>query len=428
MYKRQPVYRRNEEQLAELKLNYDLLINELFHLLEFTSLVEFDPCFRNNSDSFYHFINTNGLGLNQTEEHDNNDTSASRRIRRRNIRGKPASDDDILKKISPLVDKKYEELKLRLSDNKGKKAIEVKHEVVQKKRKISKPKTLVKKQVKKEESPKPLPEIETEDVIGQKEEINSNNEDDSFYFTTSSEEESEDERPRKRKFPRLHLFVRPPRQTVTNPLHVVKSKYPSLSDFLESYKSLDEDISIEEYNHYISEQRTVFSKIRNGLENGALKYDSELDSLLPITVKDAMTFQSNRPEAVTYLYKEQKNHTFQDHLINQGVVMSKIFQDSRRARVSRARRVSQMIEQHFKHIAGAEERKHKEEERKRKALARMAIQAVKKRWVMAEKAIRVLKKDEEDQLKRIMGKEHLSKMLEQSTQLLGCLLYTSRCV
>lgn len=417
-----PVYRRNEEQLAELKLNYDLLINELFHLLEFTSLVEFDPCFRNSSDSFYHFISTNGLGLNQTEEQDKNDTSASRRIRRRNIRGKPAPDDDILEKISPLVDEKYEELKLQLSDNKSKKAIEVKHEVVQKKRKISKPKTVVKKQVKKEESPKPLPEIETDDVIGQKEEINSNNEDDSFYFTTSSEEESEDERPRKRKFPRLHLFVRPPRQTVTNPLHVVKSKYPSLSNFLESYKSLDEDISIEEYNRYISEQRTVFSKIRNGLENGALKYDSELDSLLPITVKDAMTSQPNRPEAITYFYKEQKNHTFQDHLINQGVVMSKIFQDSRRARVSRARRVSQMIEQHFKHIAGAEERKHKEEERKRKALARMAIQAVKKRWVMAEKAIRVLKKDEEDQLKRIMGKEHLSKMLEQSTQLLGAQL------
>ena len=47
---------------------------------------------------------------------------------------------------------------------------------------------------------------------------------------------------------------------------------------------------------------------------------------------------------------------------------------------------------------------------------------VKKRWNLAERAYKVLKKDEEDQLKRIQGKEHLSKMLEQSTQLLGAQL------
>lgn len=37
---------------------------------------------------------------------------------------------------------------------------------------------------------------------------------------------------------------------------------------------------------------------------------------------------------------------------------------------------------------------------------------------MAEKAYRILRKDEEEQLKRIEGKQHLSKMLEKSTQLL----------
>lgn len=46
-----------------------------------------------------------------------------------------------------------------------------------------------------------------------------------------------------------------------------------------------------------------------------------------------------------------------------------------------------MIEQHFKHVAGAEERKAKEEERHKKSLARFAVQAVKKDGIWLRRLI-----------------------------------------
>lgn len=66
--------------------------------------------------------------------------------------------------------------------------------------------------------------------------------------------------------------------------------------------------------------------------------------------------------------------------------MSRLFQETKKARLSRVRKITQMIEQHFRHIAGAEERRQKEEEKRLKTLARTAVQAVKRRWIVAEKA------------------------------------------
>ncbi|KAH9198740.1 SNF2 family N-terminal domain-containing protein [Zygosaccharomyces rouxii] len=416
--------RDNEKysNLAQLKFEYDLLSNELFHLKEYISLVEFDPSYVNDTESYNRFIQDQGLSLENVHLQNHKEPSVDIPVRRRNLRaatavggGSSSSPENgvgsWLKEVETLVRDKYEELGEQFDKGRS-----IKRPAVSKPKAVKKPKI----QNRAPKSPDgPLNErIEFDDM--HQEEFDGNS--DNYYFTTSSEDEDDNRRKPPRKKPRIKLVVNPPRQTVTNPVHVLKPHYKSLHNYLESFKSMDEDVSIEEYENYIKEQKDVFKAIRRGLENGALRYDPETDSIQPITTKEARLIQSHRPDPVTFFYKEQNLQTYQEYLINHGVYMSKLFQNSKKARIARARKVSQMIEQYFKHIAGAEERKAKEEEKRKKGLARAAMQAVKKRWTLAERAYKILRSDEEEKLKKIRGKEHLSKMLEQSTQLLGAQL------
>lgn len=415
-----------DEQIADLKFNYEVLINELFHLKEFTSLVEYDPCFRNSSESFEHFVKTSGLGLSKPAIDAVEDASASRRVRRRQSRRETIPEASCSEPVEGLIDERFHELECQMTNKKYKRQSPAIRELsAPKKRKAAvkveaPPKESIKKEEEKIAPPSP-PKLHHKSSSIDNEQVSDKGYNSMCYTTSSSEDEAENRRT-KRKRPRVNLIVNIPKQTVTNPLHVTKPEFGSLSEFLQSYKSLDEDMSIEEFNKFIEEQRRLFANIRKGLESGVLKYDPATDSIEPITLKDAAGVHAHRPEPITYFYKEQQQYTFQDHLINQGIVMSRAFQETKKARISRIRKITQMIEQHFRHIAGAEERRQKEEEKRLKTMARTAVQAVKRRWVTAEKAYKVLKKDEEDQLKKIQGKEHLSKMLEQSTQLLGAQL------
>ncbi|QLQ80691.1 hypothetical protein HG537_0E00440 [Torulaspora globosa] len=428
--KKKSISSKKVERLAQLRFEYELLANELFHLKEFMSLVEFDPSYENESESYRRFLVDDGVSLGSVEE----SGDGNGRVRRRQLRASTTTTVNeegngvVWAEVEPVVKAKYAELKRALEGG------HVKRDQVPMKRPRV-PKLAARKGSK---LPSPVSNGSSALSSSQKQgdhagsEVGPDSLEDSFddevyygqnieedyYFTTSSEEEPESRRQRQRKRPRINLVVHPPKQTVTNPLHVNKPQFTNLHEYINSFRSMDEDMSIEKYEHYIQEQKKVVTAIRKGLENGALRYDPDTDSVQPITTKEARLTQSHRPEPITYLYKEQNLQTFQDYLLNHGIFMSRLFQNNKKARIARARKVSFMIEQHFKHIAGAEERKAKEEEKHKRNLARAAMQAVKKRWTLAEKAYRVLLKDEEEHLKRIKGKEHLSKMLEQSTQLL----------
>lgn len=119
------------------------------------------------------------------------------------------------------------------------------------------------------------------------------------------------------------------------------------------------------------------------------------------------------------------DQTFQDHLISQGMAFARIHQQMRRLHQARGRKVAQMIEQHFRKKAGEKERLAREREQNLKRISRLAIQAVKKRWSQANKVYRILQQQKDEELKQIEGREHLSKMLEHSTQLLEAQLNRS---
>lgn len=407
----------NDNELLNWKLEYDLLTNELFHLVQFTSLYEFDPLYRNNETlSFQNFITERHLDLQDDNNYNDQELDKSNEYRRlkKRKRGLEVKNSytSIWKCLNDAVKLKYIELDNFLKDGK-----------INNKRKglvgmISQLDILPNYvcQLKDDQNT-----LSSKKIVQNYTQPNLDDDDnDDFYFTTSSEDDISTTRftKRRRKKQNIKLILHPPKQTVTNPLHIVKPEFDSLNEFLQSYKSLDEDLSLNEYNKYINEQKAVVYQIKKGLGNGALRIDFGTSSIQPITLKD-VTDTLKRDESITYFYKEQNKHTLQDHITNQGIFMSKLFQDFKKSKLSKTKKIAQMIEQHFKHIAGANDRKLKEDERRRKQLARMAMQAVKKRWAMGEKAFKVLKKDEEERLNRIKGKEHLSKMLEQSTQLLG---------
>lgn len=441
------------EQLANFKYKYDLLTNELFHLKEFMSLIEFDPSYCNDNENYRRFLQDEDLTLEsiQPPQNTSNDYSLEENpkrskmdgpVRRRQLRGSTSTaqvENSLWANVEVRVREKYDDLSRLLKSNDMSEMIAIdkaNQEVIGQ----SKVPKLAQKRTKKRDehhdvnghnpATKKQNTVKIEGNSHTETTIPSNSftieesgsESDHFYFTTSSEDEAQESTRSRRKRPRITLEVHPPRQTVTNPLHVNKSRFKNLHEFLSSFKYMEEDMTIEEYEKYIKEQAEILAAIRKGLERGALKYDPGTDSVVPITTKEARIIQSNKPDPISYFYKEQNLQTFQDYLLNHGVYMSKLFQNTKRARIARARKVSIMIEQHFRHIAGAEERKVKDEEKRKRALARAAMQAVKKRWTVAEKAYRVLRKDKEEQIKKIKGKEHLSKMLEQSTQLLGAQL------
>ncbi|CAK7902825.1 helicase Swr1p [[Candida] anglica] len=110
--------------------------------------------------------------------------------------------------------------------------------------------------------------------------------------------------------------------------------------------------------------------------------------------------------------------THQDILLSQGMAFSKLHQQARKQHQVRTRKVAQMIESYFKKKRGEKERLARERELNLKKISRLAVQAVKRRWVQASKVYRHLQQEEEEELKRIKGREHLSQMLEHSTQLL----------
>lgn len=441
-------------ELADLKYRFDVLSNELFHLKEYISLIDHNPKLNNETESYGKFLMRENLvvtdGLNADPL-----TNSRRGVIRRSHRHQAQQPTSVINETSgePLqgLDAVQAIVQQRFSSQANEIAQDISEEKSHTRAEKQKPKVKASKHsvpdthVKKEEHTVPISNKSIKAASSSNQPLKRKHEkiretpiikkddvddlptlhsehvpefDSDYYFTTSEEELEDSSRKSSRKRPRVKVSFSEPKQTITNPLHVVHPKFGSLTAYLDSFRSLDEDMTPEEYDNFIKELVIAVKHVKDGLRDGKLTYDVGTSSIQPVVTKDIKPIQHQRPDPISYIYKEQHKHVHQDYLVNQGVHMSKLFQSTRRARIARAKKVSQMIEQHFKHIAGAEERKIKEEEKHKKSMIRGIVQALKKRWNLAERAYRVLRKDEEEQLKRIQGKKHLSKILKHSTELL----------
>ncbi|CCG25940.1 Swr1 protein [Candida orthopsilosis Co 90-125] len=214
-----------------------------------------------------------------------------------------------------------------------------------------------------------------------------------------------------------------------------------LQNFLENYcktpiidesNAPDFKFTKEEFESINSQQiemfKTIWHKINidNTLEFNANKIERRKVIIPPVSnVKLNDPFR-NTSSVVPKMQGSNNDLTYQDHLLTQGMAFSRIHHQMRRQHLNRARKVASIVDQHFKKKKGEKERLLKEREQNLKKMSRVAMQAVKKRWNDAFKVYSIIQTAKEEELKKVKGREHLSQMLQHSTQLLEAQLTSSK--
>ncbi|ODV80148.1 snf family helicase [Suhomyces tanzawaensis NRRL Y-17324] len=209
---------------------------------------------------------------------------------------------------------------------------------------------------------------------------------------------------------------------------------PSLQNRLSNYLNnnlksaiLDEGsefVTPEEYEKILAQQEELLRKLfrKTQVDNTLQLHGDKIElrkAVLPQTnIKSTIDPFRSTGTVLPKIQGAPNNVTYQDHFLSQGMAFSKIHQQMRKQHQLRTRRVAQMIEQHFKKKKGEKDRLAKERELNLKKISRIAVQAVKKRWTQASKVYSFIQQQKEEELKQIKGREHLSQMLEHSTQLL----------
>lgn len=187
--------------------------------------------------------------------------------------------------------------------------------------------------------------------------------------------------------------------------------------------NLDYSNTMEEYQLVMQQQKEFFKLLhRKVSEEHSLELNGDKIEkrklALPQTNAKIQADPFRNTSSINPKVAGLTSATHMDNLVAQGVSFSKIHQQVRKQRQLRVRKIATMVDQHFKWKRGEKERIEREREQNLKKISRIAIQAVKKRWTQANKVYKFLQDQRDEELKKIKGREHLSHMLEHSTQLL----------
>ncbi|KAK7202856.1 SNF2 family N-terminal domain-containing protein [Myxozyma melibiosi] len=207
--------------------------------------------------------------------------------------------------------------------------------------------------------------------------------------------------------PKIRIKYSVPEPIVGQPDHVpAPPKFGlSVESYLNSFKSLDDDVDDVTFEKRIAEEAHLRQKIENAVSEGLI---SELSGMESIPQK-SLTKGFVAPK---------DHHSHYDHLISQAFFLSKLASDERRSHISRAKKIAGMVQTHFKKLSGADERERKAEEKRIRQLAKKTAVAVKRKWRLAEKVVRQRLEAQAKEKQRQAGKEQLNTILNQSTQLL----------
>lgn len=196
---------------------------------------------------------------------------------------------------------------------------------------------------------------------------------------------------------------------IKHPLHMATPKYGGLENYLNSFVSLDEDMSPEDRDRFVSDQIETRKRIADAKKRGLLR-DDEPGSLHGTPAPGDFKLQKFKDPI--------RRDTHEDYLVTHAIHFAKLLNDERRSHISKAKKVSQMIEHYFKRLEGAEEKEKKMAARRLKQLAKKTAQDVMKRWKLAEKVVQKRRLEALQQQQREKGKLQLNQILEQSAQLL----------
>ncbi|CDK24981.1 unnamed protein product [Kuraishia capsulata CBS 1993] len=379
-----------KDNLANIQLYNEELIDELFHLTHYTSLIYFnpqEPDINKETELYQEFAKDYPLWPASDDESSGRKRS-SRRVREDAVSPLKAEINGLVQKKRSLLEKQKPQTKPSTPQKK------------------SSPQKLVKGKT----PIKPVPkESESEQEESDESEESQN---------SSEEDEEEDTRPASRKI--ITKFTLP-RQSISHPSHVTEPNFSTLRQFLESYKSLDDDLSPEEYEAHVKSQIELLGRIRRGIENRVLRidFDENVNRIHPNATREPTMIKLN----TNYIrYKDpfiaSGQITHHDHLVAHGLVSAKLIHESRNSKITKSKKIALMIENHFKRKSQEKDREAKEYKIKIQRLAKETARLVKRKWMQAEKAYKILEEREREKERAIKSKQHLSEILQHSTQLL----------
>lgn len=231
--------------------------------------------------------------------------------------------------------------------------------------------------------------------------------------------------------------------------------------FLNSYKTFidDTDMTEEEYIKLINEKQRIFQQISqlkkdkiiiqdqadstetidslrlakpndfsfvNNLET-IMSSDPRLDNnnsahmATQYTYKNLITNENRKKvflEPTRLIFREQNLSSTQDHLLRQSMHVQGNFARFTKFKIRQCKKIASLVEQHFKNLRTAEERKIKEKDRYERQMCKKVSGMVKRHWMLARKAVDVLK-EKESQEREIKDKQRdLRDILDKSSKLL----------
>jgi helicase SWR1 len=176
--------------------------------------------------------------------------------------------------------------------------------------------------------------------------------------------------------PRIKLKYRVPEPLITHRLHYpLPKQFDSLTDYLNSYIQLDdhEDTTLERAEARALHEASIRNRIFIAKSKGWLRDHSAA------------------PPVPRRQIEPQPGQTRHDVMLKHVLNFSSLMAQERRANMSRAKRISQMILQHFKKLEGTDEKEIKAEEKRIRKLAKQTAQEVRKKWKLAEKVFPINK-------------------------------------
>lgn len=224
-------------------------------------------------------------------------------------------------------------------------------------------------------------------------------------------------------------------EVVTDKDHVLLAPVVEkrISNFLQNkYKvaivddtGVDIPTTPESFEATLNQQKEMLKKLHtkifvdNRIEHTGVQFDQRKIAIPTITSKLFLDYFRDNGCLMPRIQGASNDMTSHDFLMSQGIKFANNVARSRRHHISKAGRIAQMVEQHFRRKAGEKERLAREREQNLRKMGRIAIQAVKKRWSQANKVYRHLQHEREEEEKMVKGQEQLNRVLDYSNQLLG---------
>lgn len=195
---------------------------------------------------------------------------------------------------------------------------------------------------------------------------------------------------------------------LTNPASYVKSVYGGLESLLASYRTLQDDnepITSEQWEKRVISDAVVYKRVDDARKSGLLASleANGIGSSSPIP-----KFNDPTPKEPSYF----------DYLLSHSIQLGKQRSNLRKFHQAIVRRNTQSIDQYFRRLAGAEDREKKEMERLIRQIAKRTGQEVMKKWKLAAKIVEQRRQAILDEEKREKGKEYLNQILDKSAKLI----------